>query len=159
MGSRFRTLLQHAYTGAMRFPALPCILLLAVTVAGCSKGVDWSAQERENAAHIQASLAATSDAAAIANDMSPGDTGSREALLRELRAAHLHAARVEDSTLDKLHQQLYGKFRFGYQRALAKMIRAYENGDGDAAQEAAAEIRDFMDWYRREQHTFRWWQD
>src|SRR5690606_14654524 len=105
MGSRFRTLLQHAYTGAMRFPALPCILLLAVTVAGCSKGVDWSAQERENAAHIQASLAATSDAAAIANDMSPGDTGSREALLRELRAAHLHAARVEDSTLDKLHQQ------------------------------------------------------
>jgi len=143
----------------MRFVALPCILLLAALATGCEKGVDWSAQERENAAHIRASLAATSEAASIANAMTPGDTTNREELLQALRAAHLHAARVEDSTLDKLHQRLYGKFRLGYQRALAKMIRAHETGDGDAAQEAAAEIRDFMDWYRREQHTFRWWRD
>ncbi|HEX6928203.1 MAG TPA: hypothetical protein VF267_03065 [Gammaproteobacteria bacterium] len=139
------------------FPARLSLVLLLACLAACSSGVDWSSRERENAAHIQASLQATSDAASIANSMSEGDPAHRERLLQALRAAHLHAVRVEDSVLDKLHQRMYGKFRLGYQRALAKMIRAHENGDAAEAQEAAAEIRDFMDWYRREKHTFRWW--
>lgn len=139
----------------LQFPA--CLFLLAALLAACSSGVDWSARERENAAHIQASLRATSDAAGIANGMTPGDSAEREKLLQALRAAYLHAVRVDDHVLDKLHQRMYGKFRLDYQHALAKMIRAYENGDPGAAQAAAADIREFMDWYRREKHTFRWW--
>lgn len=142
------------YSAILRIAAL---LLPAAGLLACSDGVDWSSRERENAAHIQASLRATSSAASIANNMTGNDPAEREKLLQALRAAHLHAARVEDSVLDKLHQRMYGKFRLDYQRALAKMIRAYENGDPGAAQEAANEIRDFMDWYRREKHTFRWW--
>ncbi|HEX7029784.1 MAG TPA: hypothetical protein VF254_04250 [Gammaproteobacteria bacterium] len=134
-----------------------CLLLVAALISGCSRGVEWSDLERENAAHIRASLQATSNAAQIANAMTPDDPVQREKLLQALRVAHLHAARVEDSVLDKLHQRMYAKFRLDYQRALAKMIRAHEAGDRDAAADAAAEIRDFMDWYRRERHTFRWW--
>ncbi|HEX7046892.1 MAG TPA: hypothetical protein VF275_04920 [Gammaproteobacteria bacterium] len=144
----------HRYRPILRIVAL---LLLAASLLACSRGVDWSSRERENAANIQASLQATSNAASVANSMTGNDPAAREKLLQALRAAHLHAVRVEDSVLDKLHQRMYGKFRLDYQRALARMIRAYENGDPDAAQEAALEIRDFMDWYRREKHTFRWW--
>lgn len=142
-------------------PVLPLLLLALPFLAACSKGVDWSERERENAAYIQASLQATSAAAEIANSAGSDSEllARRDRLLRALRAAHLNAAQVNDSVLDKLHPQLYGKFRLGYQRALAAMIRAYENSDVGAAQNAAADIRDFVDWYRRENHTFRWWEE
>lgn len=138
--------------------ALACI---ATLLAACSSGVDWSARERENAAFIQVSLQATSDAAAIANAArSDAELLARtDRLLPALRVAHLNAARVDDAVLDKLHPRLYSKFRLRYQAALARMIRGYENGDVDAAQDAAGEIADFMAWYRRENHTFRWWQE
>lgn len=142
------------------FLRLPCLLpLAAILAAGCSGGVNWTDHERENAAHIEASLRATSDAAVIANGIENRSDleRDRERLLQALRAAHLHAARVEDSVLDKLHPRMYGKFRLEYQPALAGMLRAYESGDLDAAQTAAAGIRDFMTWYRNEKHTFRWW--
>lgn len=136
-------------------------LLVAFGLAGCADGVDWSARERENAAHLQASLRSTSEAAAIANAITSDAEFRvrRERLLQTLRAAHLHAARVEDTVLDKLHPQLYGKFRLDYQRALARMINAYQEADLDAAQDAAGDIQDFINWYREQRHTFRWWDE
>lgn len=132
-----------------------------MALAACSNGVDWSARERENAAHIRLSLEAVSNAAEIANAAASDDEllAQRERLLRALRAAHVNAVRVEDAVLDKLHPQLYAKFRLDYQRALGRMIQAYEQGDVGAAQNAAADIRDFVGWYRRENHTFRWWKE
>ena len=137
------------------------ILLIALAIPGCSKGVDWSARERENAGFLQASLQATSEAAAIANEIeSEADYRiRRDRLLQALRAAHLNAARVEDTVLDKLHPQLYARFRLDYQRALGRMINAYESGELGAAQNAAGDIQGFMDWYREHRHTFRWWED
>lgn len=153
-----------AYTAGMHIPVFQrvflCILVITA-VSACSKGVDWSPRERENAAHIQASLLATSEAASIANAIiSEAEFHvRRDRLLQTLRAAHLHAARVEDAVLDKLHPQLYGKFRLDYQRALARMISAYENADLDAAQDAAGDIQQFINWYRERRHTFRWWEE
>lgn len=137
------------------------ILLAATALTACADGVDWSARERENAAHLQASLQATSEAAAIANAITTEAEFRvhRERLLQTLRAAHLHAVRVEDPVLDKLHPQLHPKFRLDYQRALARMINAYEAADLDAAQGAAGDIQDFINWYRAHRHTFRWWDE
>lgn len=136
-------------------------LALMVVFVACSKGVDWSPRERENAAHLQASLQATSEAARIANAITSesGFQVRKAKLLQALRAAHLHAATVDDSVLDKLHPQLYGKFRLDYQRALARMLNAYETGDLDAAQDAASDIQAFINWYRERRHAFRWWED
>ncbi|HEX6928081.1 MAG TPA: hypothetical protein VF267_02450 [Gammaproteobacteria bacterium] len=157
--------LDAAYTPAMlRATPIPPLLaftvFLALFLAGCSKGVDWPARERENAAHIQASLRATSEAAAIVNAIRAETDFDirRERLLQTLRVAHLNAAVVEDSVLDKLHPQLYAKFRLDYQRALAGMIRACENGNLQAMQDAANDVQDFVDWYRGKSHTFRWWE-
>ncbi len=133
-------------------------LLIIALAAACSKGVQWSPREKDNAAHIRMSLQAVSDAAEIAN-AATGSENDRERLLRALRKAHLHAARVDDAVLDKLHPELYGKFRLKYQSALAAMIRAHEAGDTGAAERAAADIRDFMNWYRNTTHTFRWWDE
>ncbi|MBW3567266.1 MAG: hypothetical protein KY410_04785 [Proteobacteria bacterium] len=144
-----------------QIPQLVAALTLITLLGACSKGVDWSARERENAAHLQASLQATSEAARIANAItSESDFQAHKGrLLQTLRAAHLHAATVDDSVLDKLHPQLYGKFRLDYQRALARMINAYETGNLDAAQDAAGDIQAFINWYRERRHTFRWWED
>lgn len=144
-----------------RFFPILTLLVNGLLLAACSPGIDWSARERENAAHIQTSLEATSDAAAIANSAASDEEllARRDRLLQALRAAHVNAVRVEDAVLDKLHPQLHAKFRLQYQSALAEMIRAYERGDVDAARESAGEIRDFMDWYRSSSHTFRWWEE
>jgi hypothetical protein len=135
--------------------------LLSIALAACSSGVDWSARERENASHLLASLQFTSEAAGIANAIeTPADLDARrEELLRALRAAHWNAVQVDDTVLDKLHPQLYARFRMSYQRTLATMIRAYERNDIDTAQNAAAGIVDFMNWYRAQSHTFRWWDE
>lgn len=149
---------------AIRVSTVPCLLvaLLVMTwLAACTQGVDWSPRERENAAHLQLSLQATSEAAKVANEI--GNEAQfrvrRKQLLQSLRAAHLHAARVDDAVLDKLHPQLYGNFRLDYQRALARMINAYETGDLDAAADAAGDIQQFINWYRNNRHTFRWWDE
>lgn len=144
------------HRGRTFIAALGFVLL----VSGCPKGVDWSDREKENAAHIQASLQATSDAAAIANTAGDDVTAdTRTRLLQALRRAHVHAVRVNDAVLDKLHPQLYGRFRLGYQPALAAMIRSHEAGDPDAAADAVADIQAFMRWYRATRHTFRWWDE
>jgi len=156
-----RTILAAMQNHALHARFLTVLLFAAALTGACSKGVDWSTRERDNAAHLQASLQATSEAASIANAIT-SDAAFRDQqdeLLKALRAAHLHAARVDDAVLDKLHPQLYGKFRLVYQRALARMINAYENGDPDAAQDAAADIQEFIEWYRNQRHTFRWWEE
>lgn len=135
------------------------ILLLLAALQACTEGVHWSEREKENALHIQASLQATSDAAAIFNEIETPAAyqARREELLRTLRAAHLHAVQVNESVLDKLHSRLYVKFRLDYQKALARMITAYESDDLDAAANAAGDVREFMVWYRGNNHLFRWW--
>ena len=132
---------------------------IALLAASCSKGIDWTNREKENAAHIQASLQATSDAAAIANAAGDDNQDMNPRLLQALRSAHLHAVRVDDAVLDKLHPQLYGRFRLSYQPAVAAMIRSHEAGDPEAAADAAADIQAFMRWYRATRHTFRWWDE
>lgn len=139
-----------------------CIaLFLVAALHGCAEGVPWSAQEKENAAHIEASLRATSDAAVLFNeiDTPAAYRARRDDLLRTLRAAHLHAVQVNESVLEKLHPQLYARFRLDYQKALARMITAYEADDLDAAAIAAGDVRDFMLWYRENRHLFRWWDE
>lgn len=140
---------------------LPAVLAIVLLLAACSQGVDWSSREKENAAHILTSLRLTSNAAAIANSIqSEHDLDRRNAeLLQVLRAAHWNAVQVDDSVLDKLHPQMYARFRMSYQRSLASMLRAYERGDLEGARNAADGIVDFMDWYRSQNHTFRWWDD
>lgn len=137
------------------------VVLLTLVLTGCSPGVDWSTRERENATHLLASLKFTSDAAAVANQVGNPDEleAHRDELLRLLRAAHWNAANVDDQVLDKLHPQMFGRFRMSYQPALGAMIRAYERNDIDAAQKAANAIRNFMNWYRVNRHTFRWWDE
>src|SRR5690606_33620075 len=146
--------------GMTRLFSIPT-LCAVLALAACSGGVEWSARERDNALHVQASLRAVSEAAGIANgiDSAAEYSRRRDERLQHLRAAHRHAADVEDQVLDKLHPRFYGKFRLDYQRALARMIQAYERDDLDDAERAAADIRTFMDWYRRENHTFRWWKE
>lgn len=135
--------------------------LVVIALAACTEGVDWTARERENAAHIRASLEAVSDAASVSNEAASDSEllARRNRILQSLRSAHLHASEVNDNVLDKLHPQLYAKFRLGYQRALARMIQAYEAGDVSAAQDAAADVQDFINWYRENRHRFRWWDE
>lgn len=137
------------------------VLALGLVASACSEGVHWTPRERDNATHLQASLQATSDAAATFNEIDSADDyrARRGELLQNLRAAHLHAATVTDNVLDKLHPQLYVKFRLGYQKALARMIAAYEADDLDAAATAAGDVREFMEWYRANNHRFRWWEE
>lgn len=137
------------------------LVLALLLVSACSDGVQWSSRERDNAIHLRESLQFTSEAASIANSVeSEADYArQRDDLLRALRAAHWNAVQVEDTVLDKLHPQLYGRFRLGYQRAVAAMIRAYEENDIEAAQKAAEDVRAFMDWYRQQNHNFRWWDE
>lgn len=145
-----------------RLHIAPVLLLLtALLLTACSDGVQWSSRERENAVHLLASLRFTSEAASIANSVETDSdyVEQRDDLLQALRAAHWNAVQVEDTVLDKLHPQLYGRFRLGYQRALAAMIRAYEQNDFEAAQKAATDVRAFMDWYRQQNHNFRWWDE
>lgn len=169
-GSKLRRQRPTPYTGPMQIPPfvqtnsrsmiLPLVLVLLMLPA-CSDGVQWSSRERQNAVHLLASLQLTSEAAGIANSIeSDADyTRQRGELQRALRAAHWNAVQVEDTVLDKLHPQLYSRFRLGYQRALAAMVRAYQQNDPDAAQEAAGRVRTFMEWYRQENHRFRWWDE
>lgn len=141
----------------MRRTLLKLAFLLPL-LAACADGASWSQREIDNAGYLLTSLQAASEAARLSNAM--GDVPSAaelDALLRELRQAYVSAAQVDDQVLDKLHPRLYAEFRLGYQKALGNMIRAYEQGDMDAAAKAAGEIGKFTQWYRAERHNFRWW--
>lgn len=160
-GSRPYTRHMLSQTDRHQGTAFVAVLGIALLVSGCAKGIDWSDREKENAAHILASLQATSIAASIANEAGDAidNPDLKNRLLQALRSAHLHAARVDDAVLDKLHPQLYGRFRLGYQPAVAAMIRSHEAGDPEDAADAAADIQAFMHWYLATRHTFRWWDE
>lgn len=140
---------------------VPITLLAALILGGCADGVNWSERERRNGEKLLASLAAVSDAARIANaaDSERRLARNRDELLAQLRRAHLLASQVDDIVLEKLHPRMYSQFRLRYQRAVASMIEAYEDGDIDEAEKAAADIQDFMTWFRANRHTFRWWDE
>ena len=146
-------------SNAQRF--LPFALLAIVLLGGCADGVNWSERERRNGENILASLEAVSQAARIANaaDSERRLERNRAELLRQLRRAHLLASEVDTIVLEKLHPRMYSQFRLRYQRAVARMIDAYENGNIDSAERAAADIQDFMTWFRANRHTFRWWDE
>lgn len=132
---------------------------LLVLLAACADGIDWSDRERRNGEKILSSLAAVSEAAQIANAASSRARleASHDELLAELRRAHQLASEVDTVVLEKLHPWMYSKFRLGYQRALARMIRAYQEGNIGEAERAAADVQDFMEWFRQNRHAFRWW--
>lgn len=132
---------------------------LIILLAACADGVSWSDREQENGEQILESLAAVSEAARIINasDTDMKLEARRERLLGELRRAHRLAANVDEFVLEKLHPLMFSKFRLTYQRALARMIRAYETGDIDDAERAAADVQDFFEWFRDNRHQFRWW--
>lgn len=140
---------------------IAALLALGLMVAGCADGIDWSDREIRNGENILASLASVSEAARVANaaDSEARFEQRRDELLGHLRRAHLLASNVDTIVLEKLHPRMYSKFRLTYQRALAKMISAYEKGNMDAAERAAADIQDFMNWFRQNRHTFRWWDE
>lgn len=137
------------------------LLMFTTLVTACAEGINWSEREIRNGENILASLQAVSEAAQIANRAATASelAAAREQLLGKLRRAHLLASSVDTIVLEKLHPRMYSQFRLRYQRALGRMVKAYEQGDIDAAERAAADVQDFMAWFRKNRHVFRWWDE
>lgn len=136
-----------------------CLGLLAL-LTSCAEGVSWSQREIENGQRLLDAIAATNEAAQILNASGTDESETRndEAVLTALRRALIAAVQVDDQVLDKLHPALQPRFRFNFQRALGKMIRAYESGQPEEAAEAAAELQEFITWFREHRQDFRWWE-
>ncbi len=143
------------YTPDMRhiakFALIPGLLVL---LTACAEGVSWEQREIDNGQRLLDAIAATNEAARLANQ--PGNNDAE--VLTALRRALVAAVQVDDQVLDKLHPALQPRFRFGFQRALGKMVRAYERGKPQAAEAAAGELQEFINWYRAHRQDFRWWE-
>lgn len=139
---------------------LTAIAVLFVLFAGCSQGVSWSEQEKENARHIFLSLEAARTAAREANqlprDWTPDGAAARP-VIDALNEALRHSAQVQQTVLVKAHPRLSDRFHAEFRPALEQMRDYFRTGELPPNADPREAIGEFSDWFYRNQHEFRWW--
>lgn len=137
------------------------IPLLLALLAGCSQGVSWSDQEKENARHIFLALDAARTAARDANqlprDWNPGGSAVQP-VINELNDALSHSAQVRQTVLAKAHPRLSDRFHAEFRPALEQLRDYFRTGELPPEADPRQAIGEFSDWFYRNQHEFRWWQ-
>ncbi len=146
--------------GAIRLVATGTLVALLCLIAACSEGVSWTPQEIRSGRHLVKSIDETTQAARLANQLparfSPDDPDAK-AIATLLRQAFTDAALVDDSVLEKLHPQLFYKFRGDYQPALHQLFTYYETGKVPAGTDPSGDLKKFMRWWQAAQPEMRWW--
>lgn len=134
------------------------VLFALVGLPGCvEEGVQWTPRERQNMQHIFSSLEAASAAAQLASQLPQHATAAqRTQVARQLEIALNQALRVNDTVLEKIHPQLWGKFRGDYQHALQQLLRYYRTGVQPGNSQPTEQLREFTRWYSAHEPEFRW---
>lgn len=135
-------------------------ILVAALLGACADGVSWTPQEIRNGQHLLKSLDETTQAARLANalpsEFSPDDPKAKR-IAKLLRGAFTDAALVDDSVLEKLHPELFYKFRGDYQPALHQLFTYYETGRVPTGTNPSGDLKKFMYWWQMAQPEMRWW--
>lgn len=139
---------------------LTIVTVLFALLAGCSQGVNWSDQEKENARHIflalESARAAAREANQLPRDWTP-DGPAVQPVIDSLNEALSHSAQVQRAVLVKAHPRLSDRFHAEFRPALAQLRDYFRTKELPSNTTPRQTIGDFSDWFYRQQHEFRWW--
>lgn len=139
---------------------LTVIAVSLALLAGCSQGVSWSDQEKDNARHIFLALEEARTAAREANQLPREWTPQGpavEPVIDALNEAMGHAAQVRQTVLVKAHPRLSDRFHAEFRPALEQLRDYFRTGEMPPEADPRQAIGEFSDWFYRNQHEFRWW--
>ena len=142
-------------------PVRACGVLVTLMLAACSQQAsspvsEWSASDKENAAHFtyaletaQHSLRASSKGGTVLTE------ADRIEILKYWHEAVNEARAVNDTVLNKIHPELRPHLRDEFQQGLELRIKSLEESNAVAGFEASQLMDLWADWYIAHQREIR----
>lgn len=129
-----------------------------VLLAGCSKPVRWTAEERANTQYVLQAWLELNEAVRIQNSIKGRPTEEeRTILVMHLRRAVELAMKVEDDVLNKIHPGLRARWRGQFVEGIRQRLKNLEapSGDFEAEWLGSAMLDRFGEWVSSNYRDFR----
>ena len=141
----------------MRVAAIVTLLVLAA----CSKGSEWTEEQRVNAQFVIEALNAKLEATRMSNTlptMTAAESKENRFVISKMREAYERAKMVHDDVLDKIHPEFRSLWKEKFTEGLRLRILSWESQCCELAWaefKGQALLDEFGDWYTANRRNVR----